>query len=167
MSVTKVKGAMKQILDMTATVAMTEGKDEVDKKQVIDMAGKLGKSTILNAFTSLKRMNLLIVTPKTLTITPLGKELADTENVPIMTTNEEYFAHVKDNYELKPKEIELFDLLADGKVHTKGEVSGALGMKLNSTFANLLTGMKKKKIIKYNSKTIEMEEAMFKFGKPE
>ena len=161
-----VSGAAKKLLDITAVAAMTHGNDTVEKKDVIAMAGKIGKSTAANAWTLFKRLELCVVAPDTLTITSLGKQVADTEGVKVMKTNEEYWDSIKENYKFKPKEIELFDLLTDGKVHQKKDVAEELSMKMNSTFANLLTGLKKKKAIVYDSKTIQMADEMFRFGRP-
>jgi CRISPR/Cas system-associated exonuclease Cas4 (RecB family) len=48
---------------------------------------------------------------------------------------------------LKPKAAQLADLLVDGRPHAKKELTEKMGMKMNSTFANLMTDLKKAKIM--------------------
>lgn len=60
------------------------------------------------------------------------------------------------------KEIELFGAIGNGRVYTKDEIVEKLGMKKNSTFRNLLAGLKKKKVIE-SKDSVQLTKEMFPF----
>lgn len=161
-----LKPAEQKVLDIVAGLKVKLGKDEADRKQVAASV-QLGKSTFANALTTLKH-ELLIVTPQTLAITEAGLELANAESASIASTNEEHIKNTMEHYSksLKKKSFELVEELKDGKVKKKKEVAESLGMTMNSTFANLLTSLKKLNILSFDRETIQLHDDMFPFGRP-
>ena len=73
--------------------------------------------------------------------------------------------HRHPKHKLKAKAIELMDFLADGNQHENKQVADGLGMKMNSTFANLKTSLKKVGVIKFDGKQMWMTDDMFPFGR--
>jgi predicted transcriptional regulator len=71
---------------------------------------------------------------------------------------------MKEMHKLKPKVCDLLDQLVDGEPHSKEEVAEAIGSKINSTFAGLLTACKKANIITFDSKTIKLLPEMLKYA---
>eukprot|EP00537_Pseudo-nitzschia_pungens_P005300 CAMPEP_0172377246 /NCGR_PEP_ID=MMETSP1060-20121228/68801_1 /TAXON_ID=37318 /ORGANISM="Pseudo-nitzschia pungens, Strain cf. cingulata" /LENGTH=345 /DNA_ID=CAMNT_0013104923 /DNA_START=517 /DNA_END=1559 /DNA_ORIENTATION=+ len=61
----------------------------------------------------------------------------------------------------------LLDELSDGRVHSKKEAAAAIGCTMNSTWANMLTPLKKLKLIRFDRETIELTDDVFPFGRPE
>jgi len=159
-----MSGAPQKLLDVVAQLAATSRKDEVCRKQATHMTGIQGKSTIANAITKLKTFGFVVVTPDTITVTAKGKDAAqpiDPSTIP--TNNKEYQELKKDQCKLTAKALELFDVLADGRAHPKADVAAAIGCKLNSTFANLCTKLKKNEIITFDKATIQLSPSMFPF----
>jgi len=165
---TGLSGAALTILNKAAALKTALGHNSLERTKLTALTGIHGKSTIANALTKLKNDDLMLVTPEEITITDLGLEMANPaeaqamlEGIPI--TNAQYHKSVKEQYKLKPKQIEFFDFIADGKIYHKEEVAKRLGMKMNSTFFNLLTSLKKFGIIEYDSKTVRLTDTMMPF----
>jgi hypothetical protein len=160
-----LKPAEQKVLDLVARL-QTLGKQEVSRQQVFNMAS-IGKSTFANALTTLKA-GYLEVEHKTLAITDLGKKQANPDAVEgtIVTTNEEHQKNVKKQYKLKAKACELMDALKDGKSHDKKETAAKIGMKMNSTFFNLMTELKKLNVIVFDRATIQLHKDMLPFDDP-
>lgn len=157
--------SQQKILDIVAGLKAI-GKDEVTRKQVASLA-ELGKSTFANALTVLKN-GYLIVTPQTLQITEKGLEHTDADAIQgkIAMTNEQHHEKIMEHFKLKPKARELIAELVDGAEKDKKETAEKIGKKINSTFANMLTDLKKKEIIVFDKKTIKLHDSMFPFGRP-
>ena len=162
------KGAVLTILNKAAALKTALGQDSLERKKLPALTGIHGKSTIANALTKLKNEGWMLVTPDSVTITGSGMNAADPTAVgtimeDIPTTNAAYHKSVKEQYKLKPKAIELFDCIQDGKVYEKEKVAEKIGMKMNSTFANLMTSLKKHGVIEYDTKTVRLTDAMMPF----
>lgn len=69
---------------------------------------------------------------------------------------------MKELRKFNQKECQILDELADGQPHPKADVAAAIGYKLNSTFANLLTGLKKAGVIKLG-KELQLTDEMRKY----
>ena len=82
----------------------------------------------------------------------------------IPTTNKAHHENVKAQLKLKPKQTELFDYIQDGRTYQKAEVATAINLKMNSTFSNLLTSLKKIGVIEFDRTTIRLTDEMFPFG---
>ena len=162
----KLKPAEQKVLDIVAGLKSI-GKQEAPRKQVFSMAS-MGKSTFANALTTLKN-GFLDVTPNTLSITDMGMKHADPDAVKgsVTMTNEDHHEKIKEHFKLKPNARALIDALADGQVKDKKEVVAKIGMKMNSTFANMQTDLKNKAIIVFSPTTIQLHDDMFPFGRPE
>lgn len=163
-----LKPTEQKVLDLVAGLKANLGKEEASRKQIFSMAA-IGKSTFANALTTLKNEALLVVTPATLTITAKGMDQADPESLlgEIAMTNEDHHQKVKDHHKLKAKACALIDELADGKAKNSKETATKIGLKMNSTFANLKTDLKKKEIVVFDRDTIQLHDEMFPFGRPE
>jgi len=81
-------------------------------------------------------------------------------------SNEDYHEKVKDKFKLTIRARQLFDELSDGRTRNKKEVAAAIGCKMNSTWANMLTPLKKLDIIDVDRETIKLEDDMFPLGRP-
>jgi len=160
-------GAHTKILNTVAALQQNLGREEVERKKLPALTGIQGKSTIANALTKLKNSDWMTVTPTKVSITDKGMANADLsaiDQIDLPTNDADYHESVKNQFGLKPKAIELFDVIADGRPHKKKDVVAALGMKMNSTFANLLTGLKKLNIIEYTASEVQLHADMFPFG---
>lgn len=159
-------GAHQKVLDTAAMLVMTTGENPLERQSLVQMIGTMGKSTLANAFTKLKKLGWMNVNAKSVEVTDLGMENADTDNVKIVTTNEEHQAQLKEKLKLKDREMELFDLLVDGEIHDAETIAKEMGMKMNSTWANLKTSLKKKGILDFQGKTLKLSDKMYPFGRP-
>ena len=170
---TALSGAALTILNKAAALKKALGQNSLERSKLPALTGIQGKSTIANALTKLKNDNLMLVAPGEITITDLGMEKVNPAEVTaileeIPTTNAEFHEKVKETHKLKPKQIELFECIQDGKAHQKKEVARKLDMKMNSTFANLLTSLKKLGIIEFENKTVRLTDTMMPFeARPE
>ena len=97
----------------------------------------------------------------TVAITPAGLQRPEIKGVKAPTNNIEHHKNIKSN--LNPKQIEIFDVLADGKVHIRREVASQLGHPSHKGhFQNLLSGMKTLGVVSYpSSKEMELSEMCF------
>lgn len=157
------------ILNVTATLAHVSGSKDVPRDKMIAFAkceGVMGKSTIANALTKLKKAGLIIMNPGIITITDEGMDQADVNSDMNYASNEEYHKVIKKKMKLNARACKLFDELADGKVRNKKEVAAAIGTKMNSTWANMLTPLKKLRVIEFEKETINLTNDMFPFGRP-
>ena len=161
--------ASQTILNVTATLAGLNGSNVVPKDKMfayVKCEGVMAKSTIANALTKLKREGLLVVTAKEVTITEKGLKRADTSGDLTFATNADYQKKIQENLKIKPRSCDLMAELADGRVRNKKEVAAAIGCKMNSTWANMLTPLKKLKILDFDRDTINLTDDMFPFGRP-
>ena len=164
----KASGAVLTILNVAAAQKLRLGQDSIDRKTLPALTGIHGKSTIANALTKIKNNGWMVVTPQEVTITEAGIAAADAEAVQaamqnIPTTNAEYRQSVQDQHKLKAKAVELINYIQDGASYEKEDVANHLGLKMNSTFSNLLTPLKKLEIIEFDRKTIRLTDKMFPF----
>ena len=164
----KASGALLTILNVAAAQKLRLGQDSIDRKTLPALTGIHGKSTIANALTKIKNNNWMVVTPQEVTITEAGVKAADAEAVQaamqnIPTTNAEYRQSVQDQHKLKAKAVELINYIQDGASYEKEDVANHLGLKINSTFSNLLTPLKKLEIIEFDRRTIRLTDKMFPF----
>jgi hypothetical protein len=157
-------GAALTILNTAAALKAKRGKESIERKKLSALTGIQGKSTIANALTKMKNNGWMEVTPSTLTITFKGMELADPSAVSmadIPTTNVGFHESIKKQYKLKPKECALMDSIADGKTYIKKNVAAAIGCQMNSTFANMMTNLKKHDILEFDRTTMRLHDEMF------
>jgi hypothetical protein len=163
-----LSGANAKVLNIAASLTAQLGKKEIPRKKLHDLCC-IGKSTFANALTKLKNNGFVVVSSGHITVTPQGMEAADIDaaNIKIPKTNAEYQKTVQEQYKLKGKQIALMDYLADGRTYKKIEVKDALGIDGKSTWANLMTGLKKHEIIEFDRQDIKMTDNMFEVeGRP-
>lgn len=146
--------------------AIAQNKAELDQGTNMDqmsvLTGIAGGSTIRKGMAALKRLNLVIVEAKVAHATAKGMDQADLSAVAERPkTNEEHHEKIKTSRKLKPKEVDLFDALSDGRVHSKEDIRNALGVKGESTFRKLTGALKKHGILEYHGKSIQLTTAMF------
>jgi len=164
--------AYMKILNTAAALKATLGKD-LDRKQISILTGINGASTIRNGLADLKKQNLAEVTPESVIVTEKGMEEADLSEVDVATiptTNKDYQENIKVQLKLTSKELEVFDAMANGRVYTKDQIMIAIDGKKNSTFRNLLAGLKKKNIIEPAAEkdSFQLHKDMFPFeARPE
>lgn len=157
-------GAVMKVLNTVASMKARLGKPSVERKRLSFLTGVPGKSTINNALTKLRNKGWIEFSPTEVTITAKGMEKADPGtfgDVSVPTTNREHHDSVKKQFKLKRNAIALFDAIADGRTYQKTVVAATIGCTMNSTFSNLLTGLKKSSIIEFDSKTIRLTDDMF------
>jgi hypothetical protein len=157
-------GAAATILNTVAALKAKRGKESIERKKLSALTGIQGKSTIANALTKLKVNGWMEVTASTPTITDEGMDAADPGAVAvddIPTTNVGFHDAVKKQYKLKAKECDLFDHIADGKTYIKKDVAAAIDCKMNSTFANMMTKLKKHDILEFDRTTMRLHNDMY------
>ena len=160
-------GAVLTILNKAAAMKSL-GQGVLERKKLSALTGIHGKSTIANALTKIKAHDWMVVTPQTVEITEMGLQVVDTDAVQqaigdIPTTNAQFLQSIKDQHKLKGKQVELMNYIQDGKRYEKEDVASAIGLKMNSTFSNLLTTLKKLDIIEFDRKTIRLTDKMLPF----
>ena len=162
-NIVKIGNAGMKILNVAAKMKLTRNMDSLEREKISFFTGIKGKSTIANALTELDRSHMITRDSKTIFITKKGMELADVDdsNIEVPSTNEEYHKILKEQNKLRDKACKFIDYLADGKRQDKKKVAEALGMKINSTFANMLTECKKHGMVEYDAKTIRLTDDMF------
>jgi hypothetical protein len=163
-------GAHQKILNTAAAMKTRFGKERIERTKITPLTGIHGKSTIANALTKLKNLQWMDVTKEDITITDLGLENSDASavddfNVP--TTNKEYIDSIVEQYKLKPAKAvaNAIDELMDGCTYSKKELAKKMGAEMNSTFANLMTNLKKAGITEYVGKAdVRLHDSMFQFS---
>jgi hypothetical protein len=163
------EGAVQTILNVAATLASLQSdSNSVPRKKVVAFAkfeGVVGTSTFANALTKLKKLNWITMSSGSIDVTDKGMSQANITDMSSVS-NEDYHEKVKDKFKLKTKARELFDELSDGRKRNKKEVAAAIGCKMNSTWANMLTPLKKFDIIDFDRETIWLADDMFPLGRP-
>lgn len=132
-----------KILNAAASAKANLGED-LDRQQIPALTGVAGSSTIRNALTKLNRLGW-IEPPynKKITVSSEGMDHANIEAATIPSSNADYHDRVKKQRKLKSKAIAIFDLIVDGKEHSKKEVADLVfDGKKNSTFRNTLADLK-------------------------
>lgn len=159
-------GAAMTLLNTVAGLKHALSQLSVERIKLPSLTGIQGKSTIANALTKLKNQGFMIVERDFVSVTDAGMQAADPEamaqaaaNVP--TSNAAQRELVAKQYKLKAKAV--MEYMADGKTYIKTEVAAEVGCKMNSTFANLLTGLKKAGTIEFDRTTMQLTDAMFPF----
>lgn len=161
--------SQQSILDVAAVLTKKFGQKDVPRKKVSMLSGITAVSTFANALTKLKREGAITFTGQTITVTSRGMSMATTDlsSISIPMTNKELQDSLKDQYKLNEKSRMLMDKLADGLTHQKVDVAKAIGCTMNSTFANMITKLKKLEIIDFDRSTIKLTDAMFEVeGRP-
>lgn len=155
------------ILNTIAFQKIRFKKESVERKQLPSLTHIKGKSTIANGLTKLKNAGWITFTSQDVTITDLGMDNVDMtalDNVKPPATNKEHIeAVIEDHSQIKSKEkaMGLIKIIIDGRRYQKKDIAEELGMKMNSTFANLLTSLKKANIAEYDKETIRLTDEMF------
>jgi hypothetical protein len=188
-----LKGGAQKVLNVAVALSWQKDTNEVSRDDIVTVVGAqcgiTGKSTIANAFTDLKKANLIVLKPKFVEILEKGKEQADTSQIKIsipkntqvrrfpslvqyplkkspidltFLNHQEYLDSMKEMHKLKEKEAKLLDCLVDGLSHPKADVAAAIDCKLNSTFANMLTKLKKAGLI-ILGKELQLTDEMRKY----
>jgi len=155
---------------LAVLVVGSPNNDSIKKSKLQLMAEIKGKSTFANAQTKLKNAGFILVEKDTVFITSSGMGAAtiDAANINIPATNAALHDATKEKHKLNAKQIALFDHLANGGTYNKKEVQVALGINASSTWANLMTSLKKLEIVEYDRETIRLTDAMFEIeGRPE
>uniref|UniRef100_A0A7S2YDP5 Uncharacterized protein n=1 Tax=Entomoneis paludosa TaxID=265537 RepID=A0A7S2YDP5_9STRA len=156
-------GSKMAIVNALALLKVKWGKDEVTKQELAAAAKMKMNSTLANALTQLKKEKWIVANGKSIKITPRGMDNADQEamkRIKIPTTNQEHHDEVRS--ELKGKKLAVFNALVDGRAHSKDMVRESLGMKKNSTWANMLTALKKSNIIEIvDGARFQLSDQMF------
>jgi hypothetical protein len=162
-------GTQQKILDVAAVLTKKFGTKDVSRKKVMMLCGITAASTFANALTKLKREGAVTFTGQSMVVTSRGMDMASTDitGISIPTSNTELQESLKDQYKLSEKSRMLIDVLSDGLVHKKADVAAAIGCVMNSTFANMMSKLKKLGIIEFDRHTMKLTDAMFEVeGRP-
>ncbi len=149
---------------MAAVLTKKFGTKDVSQKKVTMLCGITGAYTFANALTKLKREGAVIFTGQSIVVTSRGMDMASTNitGISIPTSNTELQESLTDQYKLSEKSRMLIDELSDGLVHKKADATAAIECAMNSTFANMMSKLKKLGIIKFNCHTtMKLTDAMF------
>jgi len=170
--------AAQTILNIVATLANQTNSKTAPRDKVVAHAkleGVLGKSTFANSLTKLRKQGLVDLSPGIISISDEGLERAQPLSQLSLCNvngngngnNADYLAALKKQLKLSARASALLDELSDGRVHSKKEAAAAIGCTMNSTWANMLTPLKKLKLIRFDRETIELTDDVFPFGRPE
>ena len=139
--------------------------EEAPKERVAVMA-KISDATFPSMVSRMVKKGLIKYGeyPGTLVLTEEGMALAEPSD-DIATSNEEVHEGIKKDLKGKPRQI--FEILADGKVHNKEDIMKQINCTNKATFAPLLSReLKKKGLIQYPSKgTVQLSDMCFPFGR--
>ena len=146
-------------------------KNEVPRTMVAQFAttqGVQGKSTFANALTKLKKEQQIVMqTSSMIEITRKGLASSTPIHDLSAQTNAEYQNKViHTQHALTGNMLRLVQLLQDGQPQSKKTVCVTqLNMKLNSTWSNMLTKLKKMNIVTFDRETIQLSDAMYPLGR--
>ena len=162
--------AVQTILNVTATLATQSSSkpNSVPREKVVAFAkleGVMAKSTFANGLTALKKAGLITMSAGVITVTDKGVDQAEITDMS-HASNDEYHEKIKVQLKLTARACQLFGELADGQVHNKKQVATAIGCKMNSTWANMLTLLKQREVIVFDKETINLTDDMFPLGRP-
>lgn len=145
--------------------------NEVPRTMVAQFAttqGVQGKSTFANALTKLKKEQQIVMhTSSMIEITRKGLASSTPIHDLSAQTNAEYQNKViYTQHALTGNMLRLVQLLQDGQPQSKKTVCVTqLNMKLNSTWSNMLTKLKKMNIVTFDRETIQLSDAMYPLGR--
>lgn len=159
-----MSSGVKNVLGALIYLRDVKGLEEAPKESVLVMS-KVSKATFPSLISRMVKKELIEYgsTKSYLMITALGEGQAEPLDLP--TSDEEHHEEIKK--ELKGKALQIFEILADGKVHKKFDIMGAIDCKNPSTFAPLVSrNFAKKGYIKYPSKdTMQLTDECFPFSR--
>jgi len=165
------------LLTVPGVVTAEQQRKEVPRTMVVQFAttqGVHGKSTFANALTKLKKEQKIVVhsnsLPSMIEITTKGLTSAQPIHDLSAQTNEDYQHKVIfTQHQLTGNTLRLVKVLQqDGGKHQyskKHLCVTILGLKMNSTWSNMLTKLKKLNIIMFDRDTIQLSDAMFPLGR--
>ena len=157
-----MSGGKKRVCSALASLKITHGIEEVDKKRICKMAN-ISEATAPSLFSRMVKENLIRygTAPNTIAITDAGMEIA--EPCDVITSNEEYHEQIKK--ELKGKAVQIFEILQDRQIHKKADIMKAINCTNKNTFAPLLSrAFAKNGYIQYPSRdTVQLSDTCFPF----
>lgn len=159
------KSAQQIILELVAE-SYSLGNDSLPRAK-LTMGTGLATKTVANNLAKMKTKGLIeCPDSKLVRLTPEGIEEAGPLIAAAPKTNAEYQERLKAT--LKGKQVQLFDLLADGKTHSRVDVAKCLGYDgITKGFVNLLGSLRGKKMLDYPDKeSVQLADLCFHFGRP-
>lgn len=163
----KILGALKELLEIGIT--------EPPRKQVALFAGysNVASKGFANALSKLSKTNLYIEYPdsKTVRLTAAGTVAAGSVSPP--RSNAEVQEKIMTL--LKPKEIDIFNLLIDGDAHDRKDIATSANYSnvASKGFANALSKLSTLEILEYpkdpndsKKKLVRLTQLAFPFGRP-
>merc|ERR1712157_101881 len=99
-------------------------------------------------------------------ITPKGLASAKPIKDMSASTNEEYQRKVFEQHKITGNALNLVQILQDGNKHLKKNIClDVLNMKMNSTWKNMLSKLKKLNIVAFDKDTISLSDDMYPLGR--
>jgi len=138
------------------------------RKHVASLSGFQWNSTFKNTLTNYRQRGWVdFPSSDTVCITAAGMEEAGPDAGDTPRSTEELHEEIKRKH-LSGRKIELFDLMADGKVHERKALAERMGAKFNSTFTNELWRMGQLYIVENVGRgKVRLADICFPYGRPE
>lgn len=163
------QGGQKGVVNALAKLQKHRRVTDAPRKQVAALTGM--KLTSFNVLLShMKKKGLVECrTSDTVRLTQEGKDMAnvDDDTTPLPDTAAVH-DDIKRNVLSGTKMLEIFDYLADGKVHKKADVMQAIGYTNKNSFSVLMSNTKSKTgVLEYpDNQSVRLTDMCFPFGRP-
>jgi hypothetical protein len=166
----KRTGGPQGVVNALARFRQRQGLEDVPRKQVAVQVGM--KPTSLQVLISNMKKNGLVEcrNSETVRLTDQGLAMSNVEDAPAPVDTETVHEDIKTNVlKGKSRMVQIFDFLADGKVHKKADVMDAIGYTNKASFNVLMSQTKSTGILEYPDKdTVRLTTDMcFPLGRPE
>jgi len=162
----KGSGGPQRILDVMLAIETKTSDPNVPRKMVCAQAG-VKPNTFNVAISLMKNKEGLIDYDKdTMRFTDKGRARAVPVEMPLdnKAAQEEIMKRNKLSGDDMPAKA--FRILLDGRAHDRADLAAAIGCTNKNTYAVMLSNLKKKDVIVYDRKTVQLSDACFPYGRP-
>ena len=165
---TAVKGKKEASVKHRVLVALASqralGKQQVEKKQIVRLAGIINTHTFDTNCASMKKQGLITQVGTCLELTDKGMDkVGDDVSLAVPQTNEDIQSKLKAQIQQKRAHL-IFDVLTDGRAYTRAEIAEKLGWEQNKTFQTYMSYLSKL-VDKVDGK-VQLKDEAFPFGRP-
>ena len=160
----KIQSPVQRILDHCKALEMQTGSPDIRRSTIAALCGCQQK-TFMKTIMAMKMRQCLITYDKHfIRLTDKGRKRANGKNASVLD-DASLQAHLKKRHKLHDTSALLFDLLCDGQVHNRAAASVQIGITEKGALASILSSMKRKHILDYNTSTVWLTDMCF-FGRP-
>lgn len=139
------------------------GNDKADRDKIKKLAAMFNKKSFDTTILNMKNKDLVQYDATTLWLTTRGVETVGHRAVAPPVDNVAMLEKLKDGVKgKKPRDI--FDILTDGRSHTRAELAVTMGLPGNKSFGTYVSALSK--VVERDGKKIRLPDLAFPCGRP-